>query len=264
MKTITSRDNTRFKRLRVLSQSSRDRRQSGLTVLDGPHLLRAALDAGIELLEIWVSEQGLARLEIELLLSQIATEVEMFRLTDSLFAQASPVESPSGVLAVFAPPEIACASSKGNWLVLDRIQDPGNLGTLLRAAAATGVKRALLTTGCAQAWSPRVLRAGMGAHFVLPLSEHADALALLNGFAGEVIATGLMPQAGSLYESDLTGDVAWLFGAEGEGLSAGLFDRADRIVRIPMAAGCDSLNVGAAAAVCLFEQYRQRHAGDTD
>lgn len=258
MKAITSRDNMRFKRLRGLSQSPRDRRQSGLTVLDGPHLLRAALDAGIGLCEVWVSEQGLARPEIEALIAETTSEVDLFSLADNLFAEASPVESPSGVLAVFAPPAIDCAANKGNWIILDRVQDPGNLGTLLRTAAAVGVKRALLTTGCAQAWSPRALRAGMGAHFVLPINEQVEALDLLDGFAGEVVATGLMPQACSLYESDLSQDVAWLFGAEGEGLSTALLDRADRIVKIPMAAGCESLNVGAAAAVCLFEQYRQR------
>lgn len=261
VKAITSRDNMRFKRLRALSRSSRDRRQSGLTVLDGPHLLRAALDAGTVLEEIWVSEHGLERPEILALLAGTDHELEVFSLTDTLFAQASPVESPSGVLAVFAPPQPRCLPSEGNWLVLDRVQDPGNLGTLLRTAAAAGVKQALLTPGCAQAWSPRVLRAGMGAHFVLPIIEQAEALDWLHGFAGEVIATGLVPQARSLYESDLSHDVAWLFGAEGEGLSSALMNQADRVLSIPMSAGCESLNVGAAAAVCLFEQYRQQHGG---
>ncbi|HRQ58871.1 MAG TPA: RNA methyltransferase [Azoarcus taiwanensis] len=261
MKAVSSRDNPRFKRLRGLSQSAKDRRQQGLTVLDGPHLLCSALDAGVRLAEVWVSESGLVRPEIESLLQRCPDTVETFSLPDALFSQASPVDSPSGVLAVFAPVQPLRTLNNGNWLILDRVQDPGNLGTLLRTAAAAGIAHALLTPGCAQAWSPRVLRAGMGAHFIVPIHEQVDAMAALNAFGGEVIATGLMPSASSLYEIDLAHDVAWLFGAEGEGLSAPLFDRADRIVTIPMTPGCESLNVGAAAAICLFEQYRQQRAG---
>lgn len=259
MRAINSRDNPRLKRLRALSHSVRDRRQHNLTVLDGPHLLRAALDAGADLVEVWVSETGLGRPEIEALLRRCPAAVETLSLPDALLAQASPVDAPSGVLAVMAPLQTPQMQVKGHWLVLDRIQDPGNLGTLLRTAAAAGIAQALLTPGCAQAWSPKVLRAAMGAHFVLPIHEQVDVIATLDTFGGEVIATGLMPQAQSIYEVDLGHDVAWLFGAEGEGLSDSLFARAGRIVRIPMTAGSESLNVGAAAAICLFEQYRQQH-----
>ncbi len=258
MEVVTSRDNPRLKRLRGLSHSARDRRQHGLTVLDGPHLLRAALDAGVDLVEVWVSDMGLARPEIEALLRHRAANVDVFSVSDSVFARASPVDSPSGVLAVMAPLQASQTPVKRNWLVLDRIQDPGNLGTLLRTAAAAGVGQALLTPGCAQAWSPKVLRAAMGAHFVLPIREQVDALVALESFSGEVIATGLLPRAHSIFETDLGHDVAWLFGAEGEGLSEGLFARAERVLTIPMNAGCESLNVGAAAAICLFEQYRQQ------
>ena len=146
-------------------------------------------------------------------------------------------------------------------VVLDRVQDPGNLGTILRTTAAAGIGDVLLTEGCAQAWSPRVLRAGMGAHFSLRLREHVDPLALLAGFPGPRLATAPGARARPLYEHDLDRPVAWLFGAEGQGLSPALLAAADARVVIPMAAAIESLNVGAAVAVCLFEQVRQQRLG---
>jgi TrmH family RNA methyltransferase len=115
----------------------------------------------------------------------------------------------------------------------------------------------LLTAGCAQAWSPRALRAGMGAQFLLRIREQADVAALLQHYPGPILATGLQGGARALYEHDLRGAVAWLFGAEGRGLSPELTALASAVVVIPMPGAVESLNVAAAAAVCLFEQVRQ-------
>ena len=155
-----------------------------------------------------------------------------------------------------APPEPLADSV----VVLDAVQDPGNLGTILRTAAAAGIGRVLLGAGCAQAWSPRVLRAAMGAHFVLEIEDGIDACARLKGYPGRCLATALGQGASALYGLDLRRPVALLFGAVGQGLSADLLACADQRVIIPMAAGVESLNVGAAVAVCLFEQARQMRA----
>jgi TrmH family RNA methyltransferase len=172
----------------------------------------------------------------------------------------SPVDTPSGLLAIIDLPQSAApAPLTDSVVVLDAVQDPGNLGTILRTAAAAGIGRVLLGAGCAQAWSPRVLRAGMGAHFVLAIEDGIDACARLQGYPGRCLATALGEGACSLHALDLRGPVAWLFGAEGQGLSPALLARADQRVIIPMAAGVESLNVGAAVAVCLFEQARQQH-----
>ena len=258
MKRVSSRDNPRFKRVCALAHTARERRRSGLTVLDGPHLIRAALEAGIVPRELWVSHTGQTQPEIAVLVSAMTDDTDCVCLDDDLFARASPVASPTGLLALIALPAPPEAIRHGDWVILDQVQDPGNLGTLLRTAAAAGVAHALLTPGCAQAWSPRVLRAAMGAHFVLPISEQVDPVGMLREYAGMVVATGVGTAARSLYEADLTGAVAWLFGAEGAGLSAVLLARADAVVTIPMAARVESLNVAAAAAICLFEQRRQR------
>lgn len=260
MKLITSRDNPLVRHLHALATSPRDRRKTGETLLDGAHLIAAALDAQWPLKSLIVSQDALERAEIAALLARASSALPRITLPGALFSQVSPVDTPSGILALIDVPRSAGPSKvlTDTVVVLDGVQDPGNLGTILRTAAAAGVADVLLTEGCAQAWSPKALRAGMGAHFALRVREQADALTLLEGFPGPKLATALGPKARSLYDTELDRPVAWMFGAEGQGLSRPLLETADGLVIIPMAAGIESLNVGAAAAICLFEQRRQR------
>ncbi len=266
MKAISSRDNPMVKRLHALANSARERRKLGETLLDGAHLLDAALQQQWPLKAIVVSDSGCAQLEIEDLLARCAHDIPRYQLPDALFAHISPVDSPSGVIAIIdLPPEPdparladGAALSAHSLVVLDGVQDPGNLGTILRTAAAAGVRDVLLTPGCAGAWSPRALRAGMGAHFGLRIRERVDAVDVLGAFRGAILATALGEGARSLYELDLDAPVAWLFGAEGQGVSSALLACASQRVIIPMAGDVESLNVAAAVAVCLFEQARQR------
>lgn len=264
LKTVTSRDNPAVKRLHGLATSARDRRQHGQTLLDGPHLVAAALDAGLALRELVVSDRGLASAEIASLIDRCAP-LPVTHLTDPLFAHVSPVDSPSGLLAVIdlpAPP--AEQRFTESLLVLDGVQDAGNLGTILRTAAAAGLGDVLMTTGCAQAWSPRVLRAGMGGHFRLRIHEQVDVGQALRGYPHPILATGLGADARELYDADLRSPIAWLFGAEGRGVSPEAAALATGTVVIPMPGAVESLNVAAAAAICLFEQVRQRRAAARD
>ena len=266
MKAISSRDNPMVKRLHALANSARERRKLGETLLDGAHLLDAALQQQWPLKAVVVSDSGCAQEEIEDLLARCAHDLPRYQLPDALFAHISPVDSPSGVIAIIdLPPEPdparladGAALSAHSLVVLDGVQDPGNLGTILRTAAAAGVTEVLLTPGCAGAWSPRALRAGMGAHFGLRIRERVDAVDVLGAFRGAILATALGEGARSLYELDLDAPVAWLFGAEGQGVSPALLACASQRVIIPMAGDVESLNVAAAVAVCLFEQARQR------
>lgn len=259
MKHISSRDNPLVKQLRALAESARERRDSGQTLLDGVHLAEAALAAGVRLRQLVVSERGMTRVEIIALLDA-CPDVPACLLPDALFAQISPVDSPTGLLAVIDMPSDAAGALSETVIALDGVQDPGNLGTILRTAAAAGVGDVLLGNGCAQAWAPRVLRAAMGGHFRLRIRERIDLIAALQGFHGVILATMPGEATPSLYEQDLSGPVAWLFGAEGAGLSEPVAALATRGVRIPMPGAVESLNVGAAVAVCLFEQVRQRAA----
>lgn len=259
MKQISSRDNPTIKHLHALATSARDRRKEGRTLLDGAHLLGVALERGVDVLQIVVSESGRRQAEIAALLAHCPAERQI-EVPDRLFAHVSPVDTPSGVIAVIATPAVDDQSPiTETCVLLDGVQDPGNLGTILRTAAAVAVKDVLLTPGCAQAWSPRVLRAAMGAHFGLQIREGVDAATALEAFPGAILAADLR-DATELYDLDLRGSVTWLFGSEGQGLSAEVAALATRRVLIPMPGGMESLNVGVAAGVCLFEQLRQRRS----
>ncbi|MBT0960174.1 TrmH family RNA methyltransferase [Denitromonas iodatirespirans] len=257
---IQSRDNPLVKRVHALSTSGRERRKQGLTVLDGAHLVAAALDAGVGVCQLVVSESGLASEEHQALIARLDRLCPQATLPDKLFAHVSGLDTPSGLLALMATPALGApvATVAQSVVVLDGVQDAGNLGTLLRTAAAAGIQHAWLTEGCAQAWSPRVLRAGMGAHFLMKVYERVDAVSLLADFPGPVMATVLGARSQSLYAVDLAAPTAWLFGAEGRGLSPALLARATCHVHIPMPGAIESLNVAAAAAICLFEQVRQQ------
>ena len=141
-------------------------------------------------------------------------------------------------------------------IMLEDIQDPGNLGSVLRSAAAAGIEQVFLSKHTVHAWSPRVLRAGMGAHFMLRIHEQCDLLALARRFKGRVIATSHHAKT-AVFDADLTGNIALLFGNEGAGLSDALASAAHEVIAIPMPGKIESLNAAAAAAVCLFERLRQ-------
>ncbi|MDQ8021243.1 MAG: RNA methyltransferase [Moraxellaceae bacterium] len=263
MKLISSRDNPTFRHLKALAEEARYRREQGRTVIDGAHLLRAALDAGVvPLTTVWADLPLDA--ELASLQEQCADAgIRAIGLPGNLFKALSPVDTPTGVLAEIAIPEAIAEGRAGesglvDVIALEGVQDAGNLGTLLRTAAAAGIRRAWLGEGCAQAWSPKVLRAGMGAHFLMGIRERVDLLAQVSAFAGQRLATVLADDAQAVFDCDLAGPSCWLFGAEGRGLSPGLAALATRRVYIPMPGGAESLNVAAAAAVCLFEQVRQR------
>src|SRR5690606_2680245 len=141
---------------------------------------------------------------------------------------------------------------------LEDIQDPGNMGTILRTAAAVGIQRVLLSPGCASPWSPKALRAGMGAQFSVSIYEETDLFRALQNSTLPVLATVLEPDAASLYDTDLTKPAVWLFGNEGQGISEQLARCATQHIYIPQAAtAVQCINVSAAAAICLYEQYRQ-------
>lgn len=259
MKKITSRDNPTFKELRALAGSTRERRSRNRTLLDGMHLVDAysARLGAPELLVL--NEQGAKSDELRRFLLE-HPQTETILLPDALFAEVSPVSTPSGVLAMIGIPAARPRTGHdGSFVLLDAIQDAGNLGSILRTAAAAGMSEVFLGRGCAQAWSPRVLRAAMGAHFQLSIQEHADLAAILQAYPGMSVSTSLASRQ-SLYALALTGPVAWLFGNEGAGLSPELEILTARSVRIPMPGGTESLNVAAAAAICLFEEVRQKLA----
>lgn len=254
MKLIQSRDNAFFKSLKRLAESGRERRKTGRTLLDGVHLVEAyeAVHGPVE--SLVVAESSMTA-------GEIATYVagrEIVILTDHLLRDLGLVDTPSGLLAVVVMPSgMAAVNLEKDAILLDGVQDPGNVGTLLRTAAAAGIKQALLSPGCASAWSPKVLRAGQGAHFALSIHEDVDLAEFMAAYCGMTAVTCL-EGASSLYETRWHGPLAWVFGAEGQGVRPALVAAARLKIKIPMPGAVESLNVAAAAAVCLFEAVRRK------
>ncbi len=258
MKQITSRDNPLFKQLKKLATSSRERRKAGQTLLDGAHLLQSYRATGAVPELLILAEQGSHNGELTAPLTDVAVS-SVVTMPDAMFAELSPVETPSGILALIPIAPFMPPLQPEFCLLVEDVQDPGNLGSILRSAAAAGVNVAYLSEGCADPWSPKVLRGGMGAHFALAIAEKVDLLQMLKVFTGISVATSL-DATKSLYQLDLTGRVAMLVGNEGSGLSAALLSSASEQVRIPMYGNTESLNVAAATAICLFERVRQLSA----
>jgi TrmH family RNA methyltransferase len=256
VKLIQSRDNALFKQLKKLAESGRERRKSGLTLLDGVHLVQAYEDAFGRLDTLVVAESSVSSGEV----ADYATGRDTVVLADALMRDLGLVDTPSGLLAAAPIPSAPQAFRVDHdAILLDGVQDPGNLGTLLRTAAAAGIRQAALSPGCASAWAPKVLRAGQGAHFALSIHEDVDLMATMVGYEGTTAVTCL-DGATSLYEASWSGPLAWVFGAEGQGVSPPLIKAAALRIRIPMPGQVESLNVAAAAAVCLFEAVRRRLA----
>lgn len=256
MKLIQSRDNAFFKALKRLAELGRERRKTGKTLLDGVHLVEAYEAAFGPVETLIVAESALAGGEV----ARFVEGRDAVVLADALMRELGLVDTPSGLLAVAAMPNsIAAVDLEKEAILLDGVQDPGNVGTLLRTAAAAGIKQALLAPGCAAAWSPKVLRAGQGAHFALAIHEDADLAGFMAAYRGTTAVTCLDGST-SLYEADWQGPLAWVFGAEGQGVSPALIAAARLRIRIPMPGAVESLNVAAAAAVCLFEAVRRKQA----
>ena len=256
MNSIRSRDNPFFKELFKLAESARQRNKSNQTLLDGVHLLAAYLDAGMMPQHILLNMSASHDEEIAMLLKR-ANDVAVTQLDDKLFADLSELKTPTGILALIDIPQPDVAIAQSHFvLLLENIQDPGNLGSMLRSAAAAGCDAVFLSQGCADAWSPKVLRAAMGGHFGVLIYERQDLSGVAKAFPGALLAASLQATR-SLYDCDLRGDVAFLIGNEGTGLSGELLNLATQKITIPMPGKVESLNAAAATAICLFEMVRQ-------
>lgn len=252
---IRSATNPRFRLLAGLVEKPRERRRQGASVIEGAHLLESFVARFGAPRLVFVPEDApssVARLAG-------ASGAEVLALDRRLFARVSEVENGPGPIAVVDTPRSVLPGSIVEDLVyLDRIQDPGNVGSILRSCAAVGVSRILAAPATAACWSPKVLRAAMGAHFHLQIHEGVDLQTLRGHGAIEFRAADASASLG-LYDAELRAPAVWLLGNEGQGLDAAIGQWPEVVrVAIPQSAAVESLNVGVAAALCLYEQWRQR------
>lgn len=250
---ITSRDNPMLVRLRKLALDPGAYRKLGSIWLEGDHLARACVQRGHAVIQAVVTEEGWGRPELRELAQQAPKVVIV---PAGLFKAISNLESPAELgFEVPHRSDVKLVSGLDS-VVLDRLQDAGNVGSILRSAAAMGVRQVLALKGTAALWSPKVLRAGMGAHFGLNMVEGLS-LSELDELQVPLVATSSYA-AQDLHQQILPQPCAWVLGHEGRGIADELMARCALTLRIPQPGGEESLNVASAAAICLYESARQR------
>jgi TrmH family RNA methyltransferase len=261
LRQIHSRDNPHWRELVLCAQSARERRKRGLSFLEGEHLCEAWLDhwGAPRLMAIADSAQQVPSCRALLARAQKQDPaLTILLVDDAMWRDLSQlVQGVSLAFLIETPQPSLPERLTEDAIYLDRVQDPGNVGSILRTAVAAGITRVVTGPGTAWVWSPKVLRAGMGAHFALQVHEGVG--------WGELEARIEMPRlaarpqnASELWLTDLRSPALWLFGNEGAGLDPLIDPQTVQWIRIPQSDRVESLNVAAAAAVCLFEQRRQR------
>jgi len=249
---IQSRDNAFLKDLRRLAHESAAYRKQGRVWLEGDHLCDAALARGQHPVVAVFSESFWPLVPAH----QARAAIKNVVIADALWADISALESPARMGFVLDLPEAGALRPHAPTVVLDRLQDAGNVGSILRSASAFGFTQIAALKGTALLWSPKVLRAGMGAHFALHLVEglqedDIDALQV------PLLATS-SHEGDYLHRAALPWPCGWVMGHEGQGVSPALQRRAARHIRIAQPGGEESLNVGAAAAICLHASAAAR------
>lgn len=260
MKAISSKDNPIFKSLKKLENSTKERREANKTLLDGLHLIEAYCTHIGQPELVALNQTAAAENSIHQFLSNWDLLSKVIVLPDALYHEISSVKSPTGMVALISIPTIDGSATDMSGVLLENIQDPGNLGAILRCAAAAGLQYIYLSTGCVDAWSPKVLRAGMGAHFCLRINSHADLTSIATQWSGVRIATQAQAST-TIFDVDLKKPTLFMIGNEGAGLTNDLMTAATDVVSIPMALNMESLNAACAASVCFFERVRQLKMG---
>ena len=250
---IQSTENPTFKFVRRLYANKSFRKELSQSLLDGPHLIKTYIDSGGKILEL-IKDDSIESDEINLIMNN-HPNVKIHIMQHSLFKKISELTSVTGLIALFNIPSSIPIKPNGLSLLLDRIQDPGNVGGIIRTAAAVGVNSIFLSEGCSDVWSPKTLRGSQGAHFFLSCYEQQNLENLIELFEFPVYALSINGE--SLYKVKLPKNVAIILGSEGQGLSRNLLDKCIKKINLPMTQGVESLNVGSAASIIMYEYYRQ-------
>ena len=253
---ITSDKNQTVKLAKALLTQARQRKKLGQTVLEGVHLIDAALRSDYPFVQILVAESAQMHSEVQQILTRLPTYTPILTVSDALYASIRSLGTGIDIMAIVTIPTPRLAAIHEDCLILNDVQDSGNVGTLLRTAAAVGINTILCTSATAQAWSPKTLRAGMGAQFALTVYEGLSNADILDYVKVPLFATSSHTDT-LIYEHDLRAPMAWIMGHEGQGVCTELMQCATPIA-LPQPNGQESLNVAIAGSLCLYETLRQR------
>lgn len=258
---ITSTSNAKIKQVRALQARPKARREAGLFVVEGVRLAEEALAAGW-LPELALYTEGLSARGQNIVASLEKPKVQMEQVAQHVMEAVSDTQSPQGILLVLKMQSIPLPEILDFVLVADQVRDPGNLGSMLRSAAAAGVQAVFLTPGTADAHAPKVVRAGMGAHFRMAVHSLSwDAIKEQRNEHGLHLFLAAAGVGSEYTQADLRTPLGIIVGGEAEGAGQEAGELADTQLYIPMPGGGESLNAGMAAAILLFEVARQRKEG---
>lgn len=255
MKFITSKDNPIYKRaFRLTRKKYRD--EEGMYLLEGTKPLKDAVDMGIELITVFIRED----IQTDCRFSDEKT----VRLDRELFNRLSGTEHSQGIIAVaeknrYSEDEFVRAAAKGNILVMDRLQDPGNIGTIIRTAEAAGYKGIMMISGSGDVYAPKVVRAAAGSLFRMPIinvRNVTDAVKLIGRMDKKIIVTSLEAKM-NCFEADMSEDIALVIGNEGRGVSEGFINSSHMKVKIPMEGSIESLNAAVAAGILMYQSHKK-------
>ncbi len=252
-----------YKDISAYATSHKARKKDGMTILDGIHLLQEAILHGEKdrLVKVFVAKSAQYHREIDAFLDTLPENIYEI-IDDMRLKKIATTKTPQGIVGLYRVPQEQkiTAHDLTTIILLDRVADPGNVGTIIRTALAMGTDAIFLSVGCADAWSPKVLRSAQGAQFSLPIYQHYELTEIKNVFDGIVYGTFLDAQARSLYETTFPQKTALCFGNEGTGIDRTAFALyGDKKIFIPMDNGFESLNVGISVAMCLSERRRQQY-----
>jgi len=255
-KKIASDQNPKIKLVTQLLTQPRKRRKSKLFLAEGVRLVEQGIQQGFKPQFILFCE-GLSQRGLQLIETQ-ANTTQVFMVDSALFNKLTDTENSQGILAVFDEMDLVLPDQPNFLLIADNIRDPGNLGTILRSAEAAGTQAVLLSPGCADAFNPKVVRAGMGAHFTLPIMSLS--WSEIDAFCKNMTIFSAETTGEIVYwQADFCQPCALLIGSEAFGLSSQAQKLQQQPVSIPMAGRGESLNASVAAGILLFEVLRQRH-----
>ena len=254
---IESKDNNLFKFVKKLKER-KFRDKEGLFILEGLRLIEEAIKANMDIENIIISKEYEDKFNQRLLENNISSN-KIIILSDNLFMQLASTENPQGIIAVIKKNNKEKDLNGEFFLICDKVQDPGNLGTIIRTAQAAGVNGIILTKGTVDIYNDKTIRSTMGSIFYIPIFYDDKDFTIIrrlkeDGFS--IVATSLK-ESRNFFEEDLKGKIILAVGNEGNGISDELFDLADKKVKIPMPGGAESLNVSIATSIILFEKVRQ-------
>ena len=256
MQAISSNKNIFVKKLIQLSSSSKARKKQGLTIVEGIHLTSEYLKK-VGSPEYCILASNIDNSEInDIVLECQKRKIKIITIEQNIYTKISPVVTSAGIIFVVKNTNNTVdINYEIGAVILDGVQDAGNLGTILRSAVATGVKQIICSQNTVSAWSPKVLRAGMGAHYSLNIIENQNLTDIIPNFKVPIFTTSL--KATNIYQTNLSGEVVWIFGNEGQGVSKEIQALVTNHIIIPQSSNIESLNVAMAATICMFEKMRQ-------